>query len=54
MFMHANVIHLIGNMWFLLIFGRNVSATRRERRSVRKSGRRGIRAGLRVPTVFGL
>jgi membrane associated rhomboid family serine protease len=24
MFMHANVFHLIGNMWFLLVFGRNV------------------------------
>jgi membrane associated rhomboid family serine protease len=24
MFMHADVVHLIGNMWFLLIFGRNV------------------------------
>jgi membrane associated rhomboid family serine protease len=24
MFLHGNLIHLIGNMWFLLIFGRNV------------------------------
>jgi membrane associated rhomboid family serine protease len=24
MFLHANVVHLIGNMWFLLVFGRNV------------------------------
>ena len=24
MFMHADIIHLIGNMWFLLVFGRNV------------------------------
>ena len=24
MFMHADVFHLIGNMWFLLVFGRNV------------------------------
>jgi membrane associated rhomboid family serine protease len=24
MFMHVNVVHLIGNMWFLIVFGRNV------------------------------
>jgi membrane associated rhomboid family serine protease len=24
MFMHGNVLHLVGNMWFLLVFGRNV------------------------------
>jgi hypothetical protein len=24
MFMHGDIFHLIGNMWFLLIFGRNV------------------------------
>jgi len=24
MFLHANVMHLIGNMWFLCVFGRNV------------------------------
>jgi membrane associated rhomboid family serine protease len=24
MFMHVSVVHLIGNMWFLIVFGRNV------------------------------
>ena len=24
LFLHADIFHLIGNMWFLLVFGRNV------------------------------
>ena len=36
MFLHGGWLHVIGNMWFLWVFGNNVSALRPARRTVRQ------------------
>ena len=46
MFMHAGVIHLIGNMWFLLIFGRNVECAMNHGRFLAFYVACGVLAGL--------
>jgi membrane associated rhomboid family serine protease len=46
MFMHADIIHLIGNMWFLLIFGRNVECAMNHGRFLAFYIACGICAGL--------
>jgi membrane associated rhomboid family serine protease len=46
MFMHGDVFHLIGNMWFLLIFGRNVECAMSHGRFLAFYTACGIAAGL--------
>jgi membrane associated rhomboid family serine protease len=46
MFLHANLIHLIGNMWFFLIFGRNVECALNHGRFLAFYVACGICAGL--------
>jgi membrane associated rhomboid family serine protease len=46
MFMHANVLHLIGNMWFLLVFGRNVECAMSHGRFLAFYTACGVCAGL--------
>lgn len=46
MFMHGDVFHLIGNMWFLLIFGRNVECAMSHGRFLAFYTACGICAGL--------
>ena len=45
-FMHGDVFHLIGNMWFLLIFGRNVECTMSHGRFLAFYTVCGVAAGL--------
>ena len=46
MFMHADIFHLIGNMWFLLVFGRNVECAMSHGRFLAFYVACGICAGL--------
>ncbi len=46
MFMHGDIFHLIGNMWFLLIFGRNVECAMNHGRFLAFYTACGICAGL--------
>jgi membrane associated rhomboid family serine protease len=46
MFMHADVFHLIGNMWFLLVFGRNVECAMNHGRFLAFYTACGVIAGL--------
>lgn len=46
MFMHGDVFHLIGNMWFLLVFGRNVECAMSHGRFLAFYTACGIVAGL--------
>lgn len=46
MFLHANVFHLIGNMWFLLVFGRNVECAMSHGRFLAFYTACGVLAGL--------
>jgi membrane associated rhomboid family serine protease len=46
MFMHADIFHLIGNMWFLLIFGRNVECAMSHGRFLAFYTACGVFAGL--------
>ncbi|HZZ77016.1 MAG TPA: rhomboid family intramembrane serine protease [Gemmataceae bacterium] len=46
MFLHGDVFHLIGNMWFLLVFGRNVECAMSHGRFLMFYTACGIAAGL--------
>jgi membrane associated rhomboid family serine protease len=46
MFMHGDIFHLIGNMWFLLIFGRNVECAMSHGRFLAFYTACGLAAGL--------
>jgi membrane associated rhomboid family serine protease len=46
MFMHGGVFHLIGNMWFLLVFGRNVECAMNHGRFLAFYTACGVFAGL--------
>ena len=46
MFLHADVFHLIGNMWFLLVFGRNVECAMNHGRFLAFYVACGVCAGL--------
>ena len=46
MFMHGGILHLIGNMWFLLVFGRNVECAMNHGRFLAFYTACGVCAGL--------